>query len=162
MPAAPDDATSEPLAVLPCSALLWASSGASTAFLLALGLRAFTRSGWTAPTLVVLALGALALTVLLADLPRRTEVRESGLDRVCLLRTEHVPWERVVAIERQRRLIGGPASGGLVARGRRGRWLLSSPAEPPLQHERLRRALGTSAPHVRLVAEPPATTTEPG
>lgn len=159
---APHDPSVGPLAVLRCSTLLWLSTGVSAAFLLGVGLRSFSRSGSSVPTLIVLGLAALSVAVLLGDLPRRTEVHPAGLVRVCLLRSEHVAWDRVIAIERQRRLIGARASGGLVARGRRGRWLLSSPAEPPREHDRLRRAIGTYAPHVRLAAEPPASTTDPG
>jgi hypothetical protein len=155
------DPSSAPVAVLHCSVLLWVATAASAVLLTGVGLLALRAGGPRPPALIVVGLAVLALTVLLLDLPRRTEVRADGLARVCLLRTEHVGWERVVALERQRRLIGGRASGGLVARGRHGRWLLSSPAEPPQVHARLRAALAVHAPHVRLVAEPPATTTDP-
>jgi hypothetical protein len=154
------DPTPVPLAVLNCSTLLWVATAVSAVLLTTVGLLALRAGGPRPPALIVTALAGLALAVLLLDLPRRTEVHERGLARVCLLRTEHVGWERVIAIERQRRLIGGRGSGGLVARGRRGRWLLSTPAEPPHVHERLRAALAQHAPHVRLVADPPATTTD--
>lgn len=160
MSAAPEDPSAAPLAVLRRSALLWGATAVSTLFLLALAAASLVRAGMTPPTIVVLGLAALSTAVLLADLPRRTEVHADGLARVCLLRTEQVGWDRVIAIERQRRLIGGRASGGLVARGRRGRWLLSTSAEPPREHERLRRALMVHAPHVLLVADPPAATTD--
>jgi hypothetical protein len=163
MPDAPDDAPSGPaLAVLRCSPLLWVATTVSAVFLTAVGLLALRGAGLRPAVLVVLALAVLALAVLVLDLPRRTEIHPHGLARVCLLRTEHVAWERVLAIERQRRLLGGQASGGLVARGRRARWLLSTPAEPPQVHDRLRAALAQHAPHVRLVAPPPASTTDPG
>jgi hypothetical protein len=154
------DPTPIPLAVLTCSVLLWVATAFSALLLSTVGLLALRAGGPRPPALIVAALAGLALAVLLFDLPRRTEVRAEGLARVCLLRTEHVPWARIVAIERQRRLIGGRGSGGLVARGRRGRWLLSAPAEAPHVHERLRAALAQHAVHVRLVAEPPATTTD--
>jgi hypothetical protein len=157
---APRDLPSAPLAVLYCSTLLWAATAVTAAFLTLLAMLAWRTGGPRPATLVVSLLALVALAVLLGDLPRRTELHPEGLARVCLLRTEHIAWSKVIAIERQRRLIGGRGSGGLVARGRHGRWLLSTPAEPPRTHRHLRAALATHAPHVRLLADPPATSTD--
>lgn len=138
-----------------------AASG-SAAGLVALGGLALRGGGATVGAISVLALAVLALAVLLVDLPLRTEVDRGGLLRVCLLRRERIGWDRVVAVERQRRRLTGPGTGGLVVRGRRGRWLITTSAEPPAVHARLSRLLAAHAPDVRLTAEPPATTTEPG
>lgn len=127
-----------------------------------LGALAWRGGGATFGSVVVLGFAALALTVLLVDLPLRTEVDRDGLLRVCVLRRERIGWDRVVAVERQRRRITGPGTGGLVVRGRRGRWLVTTSAEPPTVHAGLARVLAAHAPEVRLRAEPPATTTDPG
>ena len=110
---------------------------------------------WTA-----LVLSGLAVVVLLWDLPRRTEVDADGLVRVCLLRRERIGWDRVVAVERQRRRLAGPGTGGLVIRGRRGRWLIATSAEPPAVHAALARLVTAHAPAVHLRAEPPRTETD--
>lgn len=160
MPDVPRTAPEAPIAVLDGSVMPWVWTSASAVLLGGLGTTALRTSGPRIATLVVLALATLATAVLLLDLPRRSEIRPSGIARVCLLRTELVPWHQVVAIERQRRRIRGKGTGGLVARGRRGRWLLSSAAEPPHVHERLLAAVAAHAPAVRMVAEPPVTSTD--
>ena len=119
------------------------------------------RAGGAAPgTLLALGLAALAAAVLLADLPRRTELGPEGVVRVCLVRRESIAWDRIVAVERQRRRLAGPGTGGLVLRGRRGRWLLTTSAEPPAIHAALARLLAEHAPAVRMQAEPPRVTTD--
>ncbi len=138
------------------------AAAATVAGLGPLGVVAWRAGGAAPGTLVVLVLAGLAVGVLLLDLPRRTELGPEGLVRVCLLRRERIAWDRVVAVERQRRRLAGPGTGGLVLRGRRGRWLLSTSAEPPAIHAALARLLAAHAPAVRLQAEPPRVTTDRG
>ena len=138
------------------------AAGATTAGLGPLGAVAWRAGGAAPGTLAVLGLAAVAAAVLLLDLPRRTELGPEGVVRVCLLRRERIAWGRVVAVERQRRRLTGSGTGGLVLRGRRGRWLLSTSAEPPAVHAALVRLLATHAPGVRMQAEPPRVTTDRG
>lgn len=148
--------------VVPGSVRPFLAAGATTGLLGGLGAVAW-RSGGAAPgPVVALALAALALAVLLLDLPRRTEADADGLVRVCLLRRERIGWDRVVAIERQRRRLTGAGTGGLVVLGRRGRWLVSTSAEPPTVHAALARLVAAHAPEVRMRAEPPAVVTDRG
>jgi hypothetical protein len=125
-------------------------------FLLWLGLAAVSRGGWSVfPTILVVA-GVATAAVVLIDLPRRSVFDHEGVTRVCWARRQHLPWERIVAIERARpstasialnavdRRAGAPprVSGGLVARGSgRRRWLLSDQIESRDEHERLGRLL---------------------
>lgn len=138
------------------------AAGASAAGLGTLGVGALVQGGVAPWPVAVLLLGLLALGVLLLDLPRRTEVGVDGIDRVCLLRRGRIPWGRVIAIERQRRRLAGPGTGGLVVLGRRGRWLLTTSAEPPHVHARLARVVARHAPSVRMLAEAPAVSSDPG
>lgn len=153
---------SEEQVVIPGSLRPFIAATVSAGGLSVLGGLALRGGGPTVGAAAVLVLAALALVVLLVDLPRRTEVDRNGLLRVCLLRRERIGWDRLVAVERQRRRITGPGTGGLVARGRRGRWLITTSAEPPAVHTRLARLLAEHAPGVRLQAEPPSTTTDAG
>lgn len=136
------------------------AAGASAGLLGLLGGAALRAGGPTPGGVAVLALAGLAAVVLLLDLPRRTELGPDGVVRVCLLRRERIAWDRVVAVERQRRRIAGPGTGGLVLQGRRGRWLLATSAEPPAVHAGLARILAAHAPTVRMRAEPPAVTSD--
>jgi hypothetical protein len=136
------------------------AAGASAVLLGALGVAGWRGGGASPGTVLALGLAALAGAVLLLDLPRWTEAGPDGLVRVCLLRRERIGWDRVVAVERQRRRLTGPGTGGLVLRGRRGRWLLATSAEPPAVHAGLARLLADHAPQARMQAEPPAVTTD--
>lgn len=123
------------------------------------------------PVLLVLG-GVLLAGVVLGDVPRRAEFDRRGLTRVCWLRRQHVPWDRVVAIERTRPSSGTVArnlvgagrgssrqarvSGGLVARGRgRRRWLLTDRVESRDEHDQLRRLLAAVDTPVVLRAATP-------
>lgn len=129
---------------------------ASAAVVLALGVGALVRSGPGLGSLVVSALGVLLVGAVLLDRPTRTEVTEAGLRRVCPLRTATLPWSAVIAIERTRApRWRDAASGGLVARTRRGRWLLSDRAEPRVTYDALVQRVNEFAPGVRVVARPP-------
>ena len=160
--ASPSDANRPRPVAVPGSLWPFVTAGATAVGLGTLGVVAL-RDGGPAPwTLVVLAVATLALAVLLLDLPVRTEVDATGLLRVCLLRRGHVRWDRVVAVERQRRRLNGAGTGGLVVLGRRGRWLLATSAEPPHVHEQLARLVAEAAPDVRMLAEPPRVTIDRG
>jgi hypothetical protein len=141
------------------SARPFVAAGASAVALGALALGSWSDAGTGRGPLAVLLGAVVATGVLLLDLPRRTEIGPEGLVRVCLLRRERIGWDRVVAVERQRRWLTGPGTGGLVVRGRRARWLLTTSAEPPSTHARLARLVADHAPGVRMQAGPPATTT---
>ena len=147
--------------VVPGSIRPFLAAGASTLLLGGLGAAAVRASGTAPGAVVALALAAIAAGVLLLDLPRRTEVDATGVVRVCLLRRERIPWDRAVAVERQRRRFAGPGTGGLVLRGRRGRWLITTAAEPPSVHAALAAVVAAHAPSVRMRAEPPRTETDP-
>lgn len=121
--------------------------------------------------LVLVLVGLAAGLVAVGDMPRRVEFDRTGLTRVCLLRRQRVPWERIVAIERSRPSSttvarnlaerrgsrGDPrVSGGLIARGRpRGRWLLTDRVESREEHEELRRLLDHAERPVAMRAPPP-------
>jgi hypothetical protein len=123
-------------------------------------------------TLLGLALGLVAAI----DFPRRSHFHRRGVTRVCLLRAQLLPWERIVAIERTApsaagrlralragRAGGGAlprpspaASGGLVARGNgRTRWLLTDRVEGALEHDRLRRLVKAVALETPIRAQRP-------
>lgn len=120
----------------------------------------------------------LALTLVVAyDYPRRSVVGPEGIDRVCLLRVEHLPWPQVVALERDRgswvrrgwrpatpsdRQPERPPSGGLVARGGgRRRWLLIDRVESRDEFDRIKAIVTRHADAVVLRARPPAPTVAP-
>lgn len=138
------------------------AAGASALGLGTLAVPALIDEGSAPWPVAVLLVALLALGVLLLDLPLRIEFGVDGVDRVCLLRRGRIPWARVVAIERQRRRLTGPGTGGLIVLGRRGRWLLTTSAEPPHVHARLARVVAMHAPSVRMLAEAPAVTTDRG
>ncbi|MFP5309238.1 MAG: hypothetical protein ACLGIR_06625 [Actinomycetes bacterium] len=57
-------------------------------------------SAWLGWASLLLGLGLGVVSAL--DVPRRVHLHADGVDRVCLLRTEHLPWRDLVALERQR------------------------------------------------------------
>ena len=149
--------------------------------LLGLGLAAIARAD--AVRLVpagLLCLGALLGAIVLMDYPRRTSFDAQGIERVCPLRRERVPWSQVVAIDRAPhgrtqarsraldRIRRGDAPmpstrSGLVAQGRgRTRWLLTDRPEATDEHERLRALVQQQAPDVELRAAPPVEHVRPG
>jgi hypothetical protein len=136
------------------SGIVWPA--ASALAVLSVGIASLLRSGPVAGAVVVASLGAVLTASVLLDRPLRTTFTADGIVRTCPLRTSTMPWDSVVAIERTRT----PAwrdtvSGGLVARTRRGRWLLCDRAEPPADFDDLVRLVGAAAPHVRVVAPAP-------
>lgn len=155
-----DRAAHEGTTVVTGSMRPFVTAGATALALGGFGGAALRAGGLATFPLVVLAIGLLALVVLLVDLPLRTEVGEEGIVRVCLLRRGRIQWSDVAAVERQRRRLAGAGTGGLVVRGRRGRWLLTTSAEPPDVHARLVATVATHAPSVRMLAEPPVVSTD--
>jgi hypothetical protein len=155
------------------SSLRGLTAGIVTPLLLvALGGAALVDGGlrWFPVTLVVA--GVLLAVVAIGDLPRRSIFDGDGITRVCWLRRQHVPWQRVVAVERtspgtgartrnllDRREGREPVvSGGLVARGRgKRRWLLTDRVESRAEHQRLVALLGSlDAPVVMRAPRPHA------
>lgn len=123
---------------------------------LGLGLTALLGPGRSLGALVVTALGALLVTAVLFDRPRRTVFSSEGIVRICPMRTGTLPWAAVVAIERTRApMWRDRSSGGLIARTRRGRWLLSDHAEDPALHDAIARFVAEVAPGVRFLASRP-------
>ena len=133
-------------------------SAISAGLVIMVGLAALARSGPGVGPMAVTVLGGLLLLSVLMDRPTRTEFTAEGIRRVCPLRASTLAWVDVVAIERARvssRALG--RGGGLVARTRRGRWLLSDAAEAVVVHEALAHLVAHAAPSVRflVVAEDP-------
>lgn len=86
---------------------------ATPLFLLALGLAGLRGGGGVVPV-VLTAFGVGTALVVLLDLPVRSEFTEEGIVRVCALRQQHLPWSRVVAVERVGGLGGMPRRSGDV------------------------------------------------
>ena len=91
-----------PPLVLHSSPIRLALQAVTPIFLLALGLAGLGSGGGAVPV-VITVLGIGAALVVLLDLPVRSEFTPDGILRVCPLRRQHLPWSRVVAVER----IGG-------------------------------------------------------
>lgn len=124
--------------------------------LLALGIGSTVAVGAAPVPIGLVVLGAGLATVTLLDYPRRAVFGPEGITRVCVARRHHLPWGRLVAIERTRPTTAasvrnlvdreGPAqvSGGLVARGPgRRRWLLTDRIESNLEYDRLEALLAS-------------------
>lgn len=125
------------------------------------------------PVPAVLGAGGLALAgVALLDYPRHARFLPGGVERVCLLRRQLMPWERIDALERARSSLTGalrvrnrrdqtgPSSvgarrGGLVARCGGRRYLLVDQSESRTEFERLRALVAAWAPDTVLRASEP-------
>ena len=127
------------------SVRLWVSSVASSVVVLALAAMA-ARGGAARPVIGVLTgLGVLLWATTLADVPHRVTFDAVGVRRRCVLRDQRIPWASIVAVERLRPgLLRRGGRRGLVARGRRGRWLLTDRTETPAQHDALRRVVAAA------------------
>lgn len=138
--------------------------------LIALGAAALASGGSRAVPSLLLAGGLVLAVVVLADYPRRSEFDLTGITRVCWLRRQHIPWDRVVAIERSRPSTTSHArnladrrssservvSGGLVGRGaKRRRWLLTDRVESREEHRQLTALLERVARPVVMRAPTP-------
>lgn len=149
----------------------------SPALLLALGgygLFAGTPNGvaWT-----LAGLGVLLALVTLLDYPQRVEFHADGVERVCLLRRHRLDWDQIRALERARgtllsyvrlRNAGDEPtaprspSGGLVARGARGRrWLLCDRIESQPEFDTIKALVTSQADWIAISAARPAPTTPP-
>lgn len=120
--------------------------------------------------LVIGAIGCLLAFVALFDMPLRTEFSSGGITRVCALRRHHIPWSRVIGIERAptrsamryaRRPDQGGKPGGLVARVGRRRYMLVNRPEGALQYDRLVVAVRSWDDVVVVRARRPPATTVP-
>lgn len=130
----------------------------SPTLLVALGVAALRRGYAPLPAALVV-LGVALLAAVLLDLPRRAVLDHDGILRVAVLRRQRLGWDRVVAVERMPPSalgrLRGASGGGLVARGRRRRWLLADRTETAVEHGRLRDLLASLDPPVPLRATSP-------
>jgi hypothetical protein len=152
-PTAPDRSTTPESVVIHASWRGLLNASLSPVLLLLLGGGAL----WSAGTLrlvpiLLVGLGVALGAIVAADFPRHSVFHRHGVTRRCLLRSELLPWSRIVAIERtapsaagRLRDLGGDrraqpkhGSGGLVARGPgRTRWLLTDRVEGAAEHDRV-------------------------
>lgn len=153
-----------PPLVLHSSLIRLGLQAATPVFLLVLGLTGL-RTGVGVVPVVITALGVGAALVVLLDLPVRSEFTDEGIVRVCPLRKQHLPWSRVVAVERvggipQRSSDDGPQrppgrTRGLAARtGPRRVHLLVDRRESHAEWDALRALLKDRATQLRA-KEPP-------
>jgi len=131
------------------------SAVATPLVLLALGTGAtISSSEVRGVPIALIAVGTVLGVIVAFDYPRHTRFEEGGISRVCILRTQRLPWSDVIAIERTpRRTLARVRqltsrdrqehnSGGLVARGSgRSRWLLTDHAESAQEHDQVRKLL---------------------
>lgn len=92
--------TEDPVLVLHSSRWRLALQWITPSFLLAFGAWGLATGSNNVVPAGVLLLGLAALSVVLFDLPMRSEFTEEGVTRVCPLRRQHLPWSEVVAVER--------------------------------------------------------------
>lgn len=149
----------------------------SPAILLGLGIFGLIAGSTNAVALVLTLVGALLALVTLLDYPQRVEFHEAGIDRVCLLRRHRLSWRDVRALERARgtllsyvrlRNAGDEPtaprtpSGGLVARGAKGRrWLLCDRIESQPEFDAIKAEVAARADWVAIAAARPSPTTPP-
>lgn len=149
----------------------------SPALLLGLGGVGLVAGSANAVAVVLLVFGALLALVTLLDYPQRAEFHEDGIDRVCLLRRHRLAWDQVRALERARgtllsyvrlRNAGDEPtaprspSGGLVARGAKGRrWLLCDRIESQPEFDAIKTIVVRRADWVAISAARPAAKTPP-
>ncbi len=149
-----------------------ASAALSPAVLLALATGAGVTRSVTTSVLVIGAVGLLLGLVVAWDYPLRSEFAIDGITRVCPLRHQHLPWERVVALERTpgrakiRRqrdsgIEGFRAPAGLAARVGNRRYMLTDRSEGALEYDQLVLAMKVFDEAVLVRASRPALTTAP-
>lgn len=169
MTASAPSARSEESVELRLSAWFLVSAVFTPAVLILLGGWGLWRTGEVRvfPSLL-LAMGAVLLIVVAADLPYRVELHEEGVDRICPLRRQHVSWDDVTALTRTRverggqalfgRAVGARSSkvGGLVllVGPKRRRYLLTDRQERPDQFHELEQKIRRWAPGVALPGSP--------
>lgn len=152
------------------------AAGASPALLVGLGSLVLAAGGLNPVGIGLVGVGVVLGAVSLLDFPRRSVFTRAGIDRVCLLRTQHLAWDDVVAIERtppsarqryQPRLFGErdqprQATGGLVARGAgRRRYLLTDRIESRREYEDIVRLVADVEAPAVVRAPTPADETPP-
>ena len=139
------------------------------------------------PVPVALMLLGLALGwVTLFDQPRRVIMDAEGIHRVCVLRTQTLPWDDVDVIERNGRTgrrigraqvpefdartggyhsrpkVSRPRTGrGLAARARRVRFLLLNTTEGEVEYRTMCELVERAAPGLIIRAAPPKPTSTP-
>ncbi|HEX2028792.1 MAG TPA: hypothetical protein VHF25_12430 [Nitriliruptorales bacterium] len=147
-----------------------AASVVSPAVLLVLGGYGLAEGGLRPVPAVVFASGLVLAGVALLDYPRHARFLPEGVERVCLMRRQLLPWTRIDALERaSRSRIGSrrrdshgadhapvrARSGGLVARCGARRYLLVDQRESRAEFQRLRALLAAWAPDTLLRASEP-------
>lgn len=144
----------------------------SPAVLLAISVGTAITRPVTASVVVIGAIGVALAVVVAWDYPLRSEFTEFGIVRVCPLRRQHLPWDRVVAIERapgRARIrpkrdseVGAfRVPSGLVARVGRRRYLLTDQSEGAFEYDQLAAAIKTFDDVVMLRATRPPLTALP-
>lgn len=142
--------------------------------LLALGGLVLRDGRASAPGIVLLVLGAILGTIALVDYPYRCRFAPNGIQRRMALRTHHLAWTDLVALERTRpstatvlrnltdRKAEPQISGGLVARdGGRKRWLLTDRVEGQMEFDRLVALVATLDRPIEVRAQRPHTEATP-
>lgn len=122
--------------------------------------------------LVLIGLGSAVMAVAVFDMPRNTVVDADGITRRCLLRHQHLDWDRVSAIVRAPgTLFGGPRNeqarkisrslGGLTAMVGRRRYLLVDQVESTDEYATLCAVIADHASAVAVRASAPPTDAPP-
>lgn len=151
----PEPATSSPEPVVVHTSLRGLGGAVVTPLVLVgVGIAVVTVAGPQPVPLGLVVVGIALALVTLLDYPRHAVFDGNGVTRVCVARRHHLPWSRLVAIERTRPTTTSSVrnavdkdsqpqvSGGLVARGPgRKRWLLTDRIESNLEYDRLQMLL---------------------
>ena len=117
----------------------------SGAFLLLfLGALAVSASGWSLLSGGLLVVGVVMSVGTSFDYPIQSTFGPEGIERRCVLRRQHLPWDRVRQLTRSRSSLfgGGSRLGGLAAIVGRRRYLLVDQAESGAEHDALDELLG--------------------
>ena len=168
MPIDPPSAPSEPALELHTSWRGLLGAGFTPSALLGLGGLALRDGGLRPFPLLLVAVGGALLLVALLDYSYTVRLDARGIARRTVIRTQVLPWSRLVALERTRpatatvmrnltdRRADPQISGGLGARGRgRRRWLLTDRVESRSEYDRLRALLADLGEPVQLRAARP-------
>ena len=112
--------------------------------LLFLGVLAVSAAGWSLLSGGLLVVGVVMSVGTSWDYPLRSTFGPDGIERRCLLRRQHLGWDRVRQLSRSRSGLfsGGLRLGGLSAIVGRRRYLLVDQAESGAEHDDLDALLG--------------------
>ncbi len=139
----------------------------------------FARAGEPRPIPVVLsAIGSVLLVIQLLDFPVVSVFGPTGIERRCVLRRVHLPWDDIVAIARPGTIVGGGSARvrsfvgaepgtvsnqGLVAEvgDRRRRHLLADHIEGQAEYDAIERGLREWSPITPLRASRPGASVAP-